>query len=126
MDEQLKAEILKKLELEGSSSEENAERHNIILGSRNNLNHIINLGDGRAKIRKALIPKFQFIIGQPKVLAALSPFEIRCCLCKRVISYPAWYYRQEFVINHLHFFVCFDPESRTEVTARCYKRFSGE
>lgn len=122
MNEELKAQILKSLELEGSAETENAQRRNIILGSRNHLTHIINPHDGKPKIRKNIIQRFQFIIGQPKSLSALSPFEIRCCLCGKVISYPAWYYKLEFAVNVLHFFVCFNAASKTEVDASCYRR----
>lgn len=114
-------QMLKSIELGGAADEANREV-NIVLGSSNNLDVIITRSGGLPKIRKDAESKFQLILSTPVPLKALSPFEIRCCLCKRVISYPAWYWSKKYVVNHFHYFICFDSASNTKPTTKCFKR----
>lgn len=114
-------EMLKAISLQGSVEEDNAEVH-LVLGSRNNLNTVMNFTSGLPKIRPDIVKKFKLILSTPALLSSLSPFEIRCCMCKRVIRFPCWYYSIRYVVNHFHYFVCFDPNSSDKVSAKCYKR----
>jgi|SRR5882672_9087993 len=119
-DETIK-EMLRNIELGGSASEENAEVH-VVLGSRNNLVVIMDRSGGLPKIRKEAAKKFKLLLSQPSILRVMNPFEIRCCLCKSVISYPAWYFDKRYLINHFHYFICFDPSDNSKPTTKCYKR----
>jgi len=121
MDELEKQNILKSITLEGASLSENKTRH-LILGSRHNLNHIAGISSGSLKIYPSISNKFKLILSQPQSLSVLSPFEIRCVFCKRVISYPCWYYSIKYAVNHFHYFVCFDSESPNKPSTRCYRR----
>lgn len=121
LDDKIKEEILRNIALTGAVLPENAEVNPIVMGSRSNINHILNRSGGLPKVRHDVISKFSFILSQPKELIVLNPFEIRCCFCKKVISYPAWYYVKKYNVNHFHFFVCFDKTQPTKPTAKCYK-----
>jgi hypothetical protein len=116
-----KDSIIKSINLEGASLEQNKTVH-LILGSRNNLNHITGVSSGKLKIYPSVAKKFELILSTPSSLSALSPFEIRCILCKKVISYPCWYYSIRYAINHFHYFVCFDSHSPQAVNVSCYRR----
>lgn len=121
LDEELRNEILRAIELQGAVHEENALIH-VILGSRNNLNHIMNMHAGLPKLRNDVINRFQLILSTPTELKPLSQFEVRCVLCRRVISYPAWYYVLRYVVNQLHYFICFDAASPDKPSVKCFKR----
>lgn len=117
IDEQIKDSILRNIGLGGAASEDTGVVKQIVAKSEH-LNSILNLSSGTPRIHK----QFKLILSQPQQLEALNPFEIRCCLCGRVISYPAWYLLIRYAINHIHYFVCFDKDSRNRVTAKCYRR----
>ena len=117
-----KDEMLRSISLRGGIEEENIKSNPIILGSRNNINHILNTSSGLPKIHAYISKRFQLIMSQPLALQALNTFEIRCCLCRNVISYPCWYYNIKYSVNHFHYFVCFDSDSSNKVTAKCFKR----
>lgn len=114
-------EMLRNISLGGSPSLENAEVH-VVLGSRNNLTVIMDRSSGLPKIRKEAAAKFTLLVRQPLILEALNAFEIRCCLCKQVIGYPAWYWSKKYAVNHFHYFICFDASSPLKPTTKCYKR----
>lgn len=114
-------QILKDIALTGSASEEN-RTFQVILASRSNAFHLLDNSSGLPKIRPHIVNKFKFLIAQPTALQAFNPFEIRCCLCHKVISYPAWYYTLKYSVNEFHYFVCFDGLNPNRVTARCYRR----
>lgn len=114
----LKDEILNSISYSGEAE----KTVHLILGSRNNLNHIAGVSSGSLRIYPSMIKKFNLILSQPLQLQALNPFEIRCVLCKRVISYPCWYYSIRYAVNHFHFFVCFDSGSADKPTTKCYRR----
>lgn len=116
-----KNEVLRSIELGGASSEEN-KTVNVVLGSRNNLNHIAGRSSGTLKIYPSISRKFSLILSIPSALKTLTPFEIRCVMCKNVISYPCWYYSVRYNINHFHYFVCFDSGSPSLVNTKCYRR----
>jgi hypothetical protein len=111
-------EILRSIETEGASLEENKTVH-LVLGSRSNLNHIAGVGSGTMKIYPSIAKKFSLILSTPESLKILHPFEIRCVMCKKVISYPAWYYNIKYSVNHFHYFVCMNDKT---VNANCYRR----
>jgi hypothetical protein len=115
-------QILDLIALSGAASEEFIKSKHIILGSRSNLNHIAGVGSGSLKIYPSISRKFSLILSQPLVLQSLNPFEIRCVLCKRVISYPAWYYSIRYAVNHFHYFVCFDSSNPDKPSTKCYRR----
>lgn len=119
-DETIK-EMLRNIELGGASSVENQETH-VVLGARNNLSIILNLSSGLPKIRNEAAKRFTLLLSQPEILKPLNPFEIRCCLCRRVISYPCWYWSKRYAVNHFHYFICFDAASPLVPTTKCYKR----
>lgn len=119
LDKDSSDEILRSIGLEGAASEEN-KSVNIVLGNRANLGHVINLASGLPQIRPNLRNKFDLILSQPEALQALSPLQVRCCLCNRVISYPAWHYHVKYAVNHFHYFICFTGNNG--VTAKCYRR----
>lgn len=117
----LKAEILRSIQTEGVSSEDN-KVFSVVIASRSNTANIINPASGTPRIRPNVLKKFELILARPAVLSALSPLAIRCCLCHKVIAYPAWYMRIQYAVNHFHYFVCFNPAVPENVTAKCYKR----
>lgn len=87
-----------------------------------NLNHILSLSSGSPRIQTNVINRFALILSQPEILQRLNPFEIRCCLCKKVVSYPCWYYSIKYAVNHFHYFICFDASHRDSPTTKCYRR----
>jgi hypothetical protein len=112
-------EILRNIALTGSASEEKVLIKPII---GNSIEDIINNSSGLPRIKYRLVKQFKLILSHPLLLSVLNPFEIRCCLCKKVISYPCWYMNVRFNVNWFHYFVCFDSSSNTKVTARCFRR----
>lgn len=115
-------EILRNILLGGSASLENAQTKHIITGASNNLGSIINTSAGLPRIRTEAVSKFTLILHQPTLIEVLNAFEIRCCLCKQVIGYPAWYWSKKYAVNHFHYFICFDSSSPLKPTTKCYKR----
>jgi len=116
LDTTLANEILRNIALSGSAD----KNINVIIGG--NINHILNLSSGAARLHTNVIPRFTLILSQPTNLSTLNPFEIRCALCKRVIHYPCWYYEVKYVVNHFHYFVCFDSSSPNKVNCKCYRK----
>jgi hypothetical protein len=117
MDENLKNEILKTIALTGVVDN---PTFNPMVGV--NANELMELGKGLPRIKYRLVDKFKLILSQPLSIKALNPFEIRCCLCKKIITYPCWYMEVRYVRNWFHYFVCFDSSNNTKVTARCFRR----
>src|SRR6267154_1207563 len=109
IDEELKKQILKSISLTGSVNPDTAVINPIIAGS-NNLAMIIDSSSGKPRIHSSRSKQFTLALSQPNSLAQLNPFEIRCCLCHKVISYPAWYYSIKYAVNHFHYFICFDKD----------------
>ena len=116
MDDRLAQEILDSIVLTGTAS----IKVNHIIDKDSS--HILDLGSGAARISRTALKHFQLIISQPDLINHLSPFEIRCTLCHKVISYPAWYYEVKYDINHFHYFVCFDSSSPNKPSVKCYRR----
>lgn len=87
-----------------------------------NINHILNLSSGSARLQTNVVNRFALILNQPQSISILNPFEIRCVLCKRVISYPAWYYNIKYAVNHFHYFICFDSERSDKPSTKCYRK----
>lgn len=116
MDEKLAKEMLANIAYAG----ETATKAKPIIGG--NLSHILNLSSGSPRIQTNIVSRFKLILGQPEGLLHLGRFEIRCCLCKRVISYPCWYYSIHYAVNHFHYFVCFDSESNNKPSTKCYRK----
>jgi hypothetical protein len=113
--------ILRNVSLYGRTTKEDAVVIPIVgHHARTNLNHIANNASGRLKIYSTIAPKFELILKQPSRLEALSSVEIRCTLCKQVISYPAWYYVRKYDKSEFHYFVCFDSSSPSKPTTRCF------
>lgn len=111
--EELANEILRNISISGTAE----ERVKPIIGG--NLSKIITTSSGLPKIQSNVVSKFNLVLSQPERLSILNPFEIRCCLCKKVISYPCWYYNIKYAVNHFHYFICMNDKT---VNARCYKR----
>ena len=119
MDKELKDSILSSIELSGAASEEKSTIKPNIANTEQALAHITTRSTGILSIKKHL--KFEMIFSQPLALKVLSNLEVRCCLCRTVISYPAWYYSIKYAVNQLHFFVCFDENSVNKPTVKCYR-----
>lgn len=119
IDDATAREMLKNIALSGSADSATAVIKPLING---NLNHVLNLSSGAARLQTNVIKRFSLILSQPDALIGLNPFEIRCAFCKRVISYPAWYYRIAYAVNVFHYFVCFDEKSPNCVNVHCYRR----
>ena len=111
-------EILKAIALTGTADIENA--NSIKIGG--NLSHVLNLSSGSPRLQTNIISRFALILSIPSKLSAMNPFEIRCALCKRVISYPCWYYNVKYVVNQFHYFICFDSSSPSKPNTSCYRR----
>lgn len=116
IDNKVKNEILTNIALVGDTSTK------VKLIIRGNLNHIINLSSGSPRLQTSIVNKFKLILSQPDSLTVLNPFEIRCALCKKVVSYPCWYYNIRYSVNHFHYFICFDSESPNNPSTRCYRK----
>ena len=116
MNNNLAQEMLRNIALSGAADEKT--KH--IIGG--NLNHVLNLSSGAARIQTNVIKRFSLILSQPAALSILNPFEIRCALCKCVVSYPCWYYSIKYAVNHFHYFVCFDRASVDKPSTKCYRR----
>ena len=119
--DELAKEMLRNIALTGAVNEENSIIKPVIAGI-GNLDVIVNRSAGLPRIRDDKVKQFGLIIQQPVLLAILNSFEIRCCLCRRVISYPAWYYEIQYAVSHIHFFICFDSNSSTKPTTRCMRK----
>lgn len=115
-------DILNSISLTGAVEAINALNNPIILGSRNNLNQILNLSSGLPRIRTDVAKKFELILIQPSSILGIKRHDIRCCLCKKIVFFPCWYYDIKYAVNHFHYFVCFDSNSPEKVNARCYRR----
>jgi hypothetical protein len=98
----------------------NQARQNVVLGNHKNLSHIAANTSGSLEIYKSR--KFILIMDKPKSLAGFDWNEIRCCLCDKVIDWPAWYYNVKYKVNHFHYFVCFDSASPNKPSCKCYRR----
>lgn len=113
MDDKLAAKLLRSISLDGNTQDDT----NTIIS--HNPMHIINHANGYPRINNP--EKFSLILSLPETLSSLNPFEIRCCMCRKVISYPAWYYSVKYAVNNFHFFVCFDSSSPEKVTCACLR-----
>lgn len=116
-DEQAKADLLASV---NESIILKAREHTII-GSSANIHQIAGVTSGSLRIYPSIIKKFELILSQP-ISSAFNPFEIRCAFCKKVISYPCWYYSIKYAVNHFHYFVCFDASCPSKPSAKCYRR----
>lgn len=116
-------DMLKAIELTGAVDEGSAQQKPIICNIFNgNMNQVLNFSSGTLSIQSAVARKFGLILSTPEELRAMSPFEIRCCLCRKVISYPSWYYSIKYNVNHFHYFICFDKNCTSKPTTRCYRK----
>ena len=116
MNEDLAKEMLRSIALGGRTE----SKIKVIIGG--NLNHILNLSSGSPRLQTNVINRFKLVLSQPNEISILNPFEIRCALCKRVISYLAWYYNIKYTVNHFHYFICFDKMSSDKPSVKCYRR----
>jgi hypothetical protein len=117
VNEELAAEMLKNITISGSTE---TRIKPIIASHERGLGHVLNLSSGSPRIQTNVINRFILILSQPSNLNFLNPFEIRCCLCSKVINYPCWYLSIKYSVNHFHYFVCFDNSS-AKLTAKCYR-----
>lgn len=115
LDKELQKEILDSIGKSGHSEETE-------LKVNTNINHVLNFSSGAARIQTTVVRKAKLILSQPQALQALSNLQIRCALCKRVISYPCWYHSIRYAVNHFHYFICFDKDSPNKPSTKCYRR----
>lgn len=122
-DEQAK-KMLDSISLSGATDESNASSRPVIVGEANRdiLVHILNTSSGLPRLRADAASRFALILAKPTALGVLHNTQIRCCLCRRVVTYPAWYHHIKYAVNHFHFFICFDSNSPAKPTTRCFKR----
>ena len=113
-----KDEILKSIAYSGSS--ESAAKP--IIGNKTNSNSILDTSNGSPRISRTVTRQAALILNRPSELSAFGEAEIRCCLCSRIIGYPAWYYKLSFAVNQFHYFICFASETPDKPTARCYRK----
>lgn len=118
INDKMAEEMLRNINMHGSA-DDNAMTKPLIGG---NISHVLNLSSGLPRIHANVVNRFHLILSTPLILSALSAFEIRCCLCKKVISYPCWYYSVKYVVNQFHYFICFDRTSINKPNAKCFKR----
>jgi hypothetical protein len=117
IDDKLRIELL---DAANQSILDEARKHIIIASSSNN---IAGVTSGSLRLYPSLIKKFDLIIAKPKSLLAFEWNEIRCCLCRKAISYPCWYYSIRYAVNHFHYFICFQPaDDNTKPNTKCYRR----
>lgn len=121
LDDDTIKEMLKSISLSGSA-DANAAVFKPVVASKAQAPNILNLTSGLPRISWNYLAKFEPIIGKPTILSPLNSFEIRCCLCNKIISYPCWYYQIRYAVNWFHYFVCFNAMSPRRVTAVCYRR----
>lgn len=121
LEDDVRAQILRDINLTGAADSSKA-KIGIIIASRFQATNVITLSGGLPKVRPNIAKLFILLVGQPRLLEVMNPLEIRCCFCKRVISYPAWYWRQVYAVNQIHYFVCFDKDSPLSVNTKCYRR----
>jgi hypothetical protein len=112
--------ILRAIALTGAASEENAQSFEKV-ATPYQMNTIMTRSYGLPKISPYQAKKFSLIMERPKIFEVLHPSEIQCACCKRMISYPAWYWVQRFNVNHFHYFICYNPSSPEKVTSSCYR-----
>jgi len=115
-----KDDILKSIALDGSAS----SVQKAIIGSFENRNSILDLSNGAVRISRTMQKRAILILSQPSILAGFKPNEIRCALCGRIISYPAWYYSLNYAVNQFHYFICFRPQDgdKSKPNTGCYRR----
>lgn len=113
IDDKTRKEILDSIDLEGQT-----ESHIHING---NIGHVISVSSGAPRIQSNVVNRFHLILSTPSELLGVSSLQVRCAVCKRVISYPAWYYRLKLSVNKFHYFVCFSETSPTKPNTHCYK-----
>jgi len=117
MESNTKDDILKSIQLRGGISN---TIDNPIVATKIHVDNLLNLSSGLPRFKNPA--KFSLILSQPLALQALTPLSIRCCLCGRIISYPAWYHAVQYAVNSIHYFVCFDHNSPVKVNAECLRR----
>lgn len=115
IDKELQSEILESITKFGKSEEKT-----IMINT--NISDILNFSSGSPRLQSTAARKARLILSKPQSLQVLNNFQIRCILCHKVISYPCWYYNIRYAINHFHYFVCFDSDSSTKPSTRCYRR----
>ena len=119
MDDNLRDSLLKSIELSGGIEVETSPVKILI---NEGLQNVIDLSSGRKRIKPIRAGQFSLILSQPSSLLSISPLEIRCLNCKRVISYPSWWLELRFDKNTFHYFVCFSEVSPNRVSLDCSKR----
>jgi hypothetical protein len=113
IDDKTRNEILDSIDLSGSVES------NIHVNG--NISHVISRSSGSPRIQSNVAKRFLLVLGQPEALRRLNPFEIRCAVCHKVISYPAWYYVRKLAVNEFHYFVCFSETSPSKPNTHCIK-----
>lgn len=103
--------ILKNIELTGGVTNEPGK----VIYVNKGLDNIIDRSNGKPRISPAKVLQFNLILSQPNELNSLSPFEIRCLGCNKVISYPSWLLEVKFDKSTFFYFVCFSQISPLRV-----------
>ncbi len=98
-------DILKDISLLGVSDKKDAPI-NIFINK--NIGMVCDRSSGRLRIRPAKKNLFKVVFNQVPELSSLSPLEIRCLNCGKIISYPARMAKIELAVNVMYYFLCFD------------------
>ena len=118
MDKDLQDAILQSIALEGNASDDN-KTFTVIIASRSHNKTLLSLNSGTPRFKSHLIHNFNLITEKPLWLSGIHTLAIRCCLCGKVINYPAWYYQVRYAVNWFHYFVCCNDKT---LNAKCYRR----
>ncbi len=114
-------ELLNSISHNGYADIETAKSINVIADKEQSIK-LLNKSSGVARFHTHIKKRFELIVNSINTLQSFNPFQIRCCLCGEVISYPCWYYVEKYSVNMIHYFVCFDRSDVKSVTAKCFRR----
>lgn len=96
-------------------------KFNVLIAGEMQANTILDSSSGFPRINNYNQKKFNLVTSQPLELELFNPSQIRCCLCNKIIRYPAWYRINRYDVNHFHYLICFDPKSPSKVTTTCMR-----
>lgn len=120
LDDELAKDILDSIEQVGESSIESARSKNLI---NSNKSHVVSITSGSPRIQSNVLNRFKLILAIPPFLTKLyNPSEIKCAVCNNRISFPCWYYSVHYVVNAIHYFICFDRFSPDKPSTRCHRK----
>ena len=84
--------------------------------------HLLEFSSSIPRIRRSLLSKFNLIIERPTEIAGEQT--IHCSICNKALNFnlPVWYHLIKYNVNHFACFVCFDINSPSHPSTKCYRR----